>query len=422
MSSFFSFELLYIFVIMFGSMSFGETMAYYSPAQQGICKDLDFSSTLGALFNSLAAFLSIFSGAFCYLIINKIGRKYTLLFTSFFATAGWVFLPFAQTKTKFIAFAFRSLLGLTVGAFSSVCPLYITELSPLHLRSAYGNLHQFGVVIGAAIAYGIGIFCDWRLLSYLCAIPPGLCGIFTFFIPESPRHKHSKERDSTSYLTEKAQRKSILQKKFLNPLFISFALMFFQQYSGVNGLLSTLETTFQQCGSELDPSIAAFLVGLSGMIATGVSAPLVHKIGQRISWLISSGLCFATLLLVALNGWFNWTSYIPLVCLFLDNLSFGLGLGPIPWVITPELFPDSVRATATSIMTAFNWAFATSVMFAWPSMQDGIGFAPSVLIFSLICGIAFVFGIIGIPDTKGKEMGEIYQTETSNQPLLSQTV
>ena len=419
MAGFFRFELLYIMVIMGGSMSFGLTMAYYSPAQQGICEDLGLSSTLGNVFNSLAAMLSIVTGAFNYLLINKIGRRKTLLLTAIIATMSWCCLPLASKNSWYVAFIFRSLLGLTVGAFSSVCPLYITELSPLELRGAYGNLHQFGVVIGAALAYGLGICCNWRLLSWLCAIPPGLCTCLTLLIPESPRHLAT---DTTSLISEgTVEKDSICQKKYVKSLLISLGLMFFQQFSGVNGFLSTLETMFKNCHSTIKPSVAAFLVGLSGMIATGVSAPLVHKIGQKLSWDISSSLCCLTLLLVAINAWEDWSSYIPVVCMFIDNLVFGLGLGPIPWVITPELFPDTVRPVATSLMTALNWTFATIVMFIWPEMQTYFGFAPSVLTFSIICALGFLFGLTLIPDTKGKEMGQIYENDlTNSQPLLQE--
>ena len=412
---------------MCGSMSFGLTMAYYSPAQNGICEDLGLSSTLGNVFNSLAAMLSIITGAFIYLLINKIGRRYTLISTSIIATISWCCLPIATKNYWYIAFIFRSLLGLTVGAFSSICPLYITELSPLELRGAYGNLHQFGVVIGSCLSYGLGICCNWRLLSWLSCIPPGLCALLSFLLPESPHQSHSVSdakivlNDNNDPNANNSAKDSLFQRKYVKSLLISLALMFFQQFSGVNGFLSTLETMFKECGSELDPSIAAFLVGLSGMIATGVSAPLVHKVGQKFAWNVSSSLCCLTLLLVALNGWFDWSSYIPVVCMFLDNLVFGLGLGPIPWVITPELFPDSVRPIATSLMTALNWTFATIVMFIWPEMQTYFGFAPSVLVFSIICALGFLFGITSIPNTKGKKMGEIYETEsTMSKPLIGQ--
>ena len=107
--------------------------------------------------------------------------------------------------------------------------------------------------------------------------------------------------------------------------------------------------------------------------------------------------------------------------MFIDNLVFGLGYGPIPWVITPELFPDSVRPIATSLMTALNWSFATIVMFLFPVMQRVLGFPVSVLIFSVICFFGFVFGIGWIPDTHGKEMGQIYDDQVSSEPLISTT-
>ena len=400
---------------MGGSASFGLTMAYYSPAQEGICRDLELSSTAGTIFNALAALMSIITGTCIHFVITRAGRRLTTLFTAIVATASWLLLPLTTKKTWYLAFLFRGLLGLTVGAFSSVCPLYITELSPLELRGAYGVFHQFGVVIGASLSYFLGIWFNWKKLSFLSAIPPGLCCCLIMLVPESPHHVPNSE------IQKSTEKESLCQKKYAKSLTISFFLMFFQQFSGVNGFLSTLESMFKDCGSSIKPSIAAFLVGFSGMISTGCSAPLVHCIGHRPAWHISSSMCCLTLLITALNSFFKWSNYIPVICMFIDNLVFGLGYGPIPWVITPELFPDSVRPIATSLMTALNWSFATIVMFLFPVMQRVLGFPVSVLIFSVICFFGFVFGIGWIPDTHGKEMGQIYDDQVSSEPLISTT-
>lgn len=52
---------------------------------------------------------------------------------------------------------------LIIGAFCGLCtgltPMYVGELSPTHLRGAFGTLHQLGVVIGILVAQVWG--CDY---------------------------------------------------------------------------------------------------------------------------------------------------------------------------------------------------------------------------------------------------------------------
>ncbi|EAX88772.1 major facilitator superfamily protein [Trichomonas vaginalis G3] len=406
---FFRKELLYVIVIIFGSMNFGETMAYWSPANKQMTADLQISDFAGTVFNTLPAFMGIITPFFIHIPINKLGRRLTSCITGISAVVGWLLIPIANEKLWIFAFIGRTILGLTVGSFSTVCPLYITEISPTEVRGSYGILHQFGVVIGACLCYLLGIWINWRYLALILALQPFIHVVFIYCVPESPHQDHEEIPGS--------KKESLFSKKFIKPILVSSLLMFFQQFSGCNGFLSNLEKIFSDAGSSIRPSVAAFLVGLSGLVATGFSAPLVACIGHRPAWHISSVCCALALLIAALNYWFNWSKVIPAIMMILDNLMFGFGLGPIPWVITPELFPDSVRPVATSIMTTLNWTFAAIVMMIWPPMSKYLKFGVSMAIYAGICFAAFGWGIFMLPDTHGKEMGAIFEEKA--EPLLS---
>ena len=49
---------------------------------------------------------------------------------------------------------------------------------------------------------------------------------------------------------------------YLKPFGISIALMFFQQFSGINEVLFYLSTIFEKAGSDLDPGLSSFIVTL----------------------------------------------------------------------------------------------------------------------------------------------------------------
>ena len=46
---------------------------------------------------------------------------------------------------------------------------------------------------------------------------------------------------------------------------------------------------------------------------------------------------------------------LALISLFIDVFFFGIAFGPVPCMIIPELFPDTVKTLAVSIMTGLNW-------------------------------------------------------------------
>lgn len=52
-------------------------------------------------------------------------------------------------------------------------------------------------------------------------------------------------------------------------------------------------------------------------------------------------------------GW-QWPSVIFVVC---GVMCFAVGPGPIPWMITSEILPPSVRAGGVTICVFFNWLF-----------------------------------------------------------------
>ena len=120
-------------------------------------------------------------------------------------------------------------------------------------------------------------------------------------------------------------------------LTISFALMLFQQFSGINAVIFYAQTIFNAAGSTLDPAICTIIVGVVQVVMTVTSAALIEKAGRRILLLQSCvvmGLC-----LVMLGVYFqlkeNGTdvaniSILPLGSVVLFIISFSLGLGPIP--------------------------------------------------------------------------------------------
>lgn len=71
-------------------------------------------------------------------------------------------------------------------------------------------------------------------------------------------------------------------------------------------------------------------------------------------------------------------------------LSYGLGLGPIPYFIGSELFEVGPRSSAMALGSMANWTGNFIVGLTFPTMANHIG-APSFYIFALIVVALYLF-------------------------------
>ncbi|OHT13767.1 major facilitator superfamily transporter [Tritrichomonas foetus] len=395
-------ELAYVFVLVCGSTFVGQSLGYWSPAGPPMMAEFGWSTTIGSLFSSLSSIVAIIGGPLTNLIVPKLGRKLPCFIYAVIATITWIVICVTKKSFFWLAFLMRAIQGICVGGLSSLCSMYIVEISPMENKQAYGTFHQFGVTIGIAYCYFLGIFCEWRLLTGLCCIFSGLLAILIWFIPESPVVTNLKlaQASGQSAIAEKDR---LFQRKYFKPLIASFFFMFFQQFSGINATGTNMQSIFINAKIDLDPSLCAFLVGISQCISTGFTSIVVKKFGKKIAMNISALGQAVSLLLVWVQDVFHVNSILSLVALFLDFFFFGVGFGPVPWFIVPELFPDSVRQLATSIFTGLNWAFVTIIIFMWPPMESGIGLGWGLFVYAVVCVIGFVWGLLWMPDASQEE-------------------
>jgi MFS family permease len=251
----------------------------------------------------------------------------------------------------------------------------------------------------------------WDTIAYFSCIPTGLHLLLVWLVPESP----AVHRQETIGVSE-----SLWQGRFLRPMLVSLGLMFFQQFGGTSAFLANLQNILRDSGSALTPAVACLLVGLAGALASFLGSPLIGFFGPKMMWNISSAAQAVALTLAALQEKYAWNGLIPMICLFLDNFCFGVGTAPIPWFFVPELFPDSVRAFAASIITACCWIMGTLLFFIWDAMKAGIGQVGGFAVFAALMALSLVFGITCLPDLKSAEEDEASPRTNVSAGLLQE--
>ncbi|XP_066254800.1 facilitated trehalose transporter Tret1-2 homolog isoform X1 [Euwallacea similis] len=379
-------------------------------------------------------------------ICDLIGRKYALMLLIVPFTGGWALIIWA--KSVLALYFGRIITGMAVGACCVAAPLYNGEISHQNIRGALGSLFQLMIVTGIFLSYLFGEYLTPSQFTKLCASAPVLFLIIFAFQPETPsflikkgdhegaRRSLAKLRganyDVDSELThiegtlkENAEmvtslRRTFHQKPILKAVLISFALMFFQQFSGINVVILYASDIFQSTGINLNSNVATIVVGAMQTLSTLCASLIIEKTGRK--RLIILSLSVVAINITILGIYFSIKTrghpdsdvlsdigFIPIgtVCLFV--VAFSLGLGPIPWMIASEILPTEIRGMVGSAAGTFNWFLAFVITKSYLGLATVLGYDSIFYIFSLISVVGTIFIIVLLPETKGKTVAEIQQ-------------
>jgi MFS family permease len=251
---------------------------------------------------------------------------------------------------------------------------------------------------GLLICYLIGAWVDWQWVNGIIAIIDGLLAILVWFVPESPA------------VSEEVVSDTILSRKWIFHVFIGCCFPFFQQMSGISPIVSNLLDLFTSSGVEINPAYASAIATTAKVITCFLAGPVIERFGRRPIWILSfTGMAATEVMygltqMPALNGKVAIPNYVPIIIIFLCMMAFGIGAGPIPWFIVPEMFPTSVRATAVAFAVTSNWIFTFVAIELFPQLKKWLGEAGAFIFFGGMGIAAAVFGFFFVkdPDTQAR--------------------
>ncbi|OHS93366.1 major facilitator superfamily transporter [Tritrichomonas foetus] len=405
-------ELVYALVIMLGPMTFGTIMCYPSPAGPKIreAHGLDDDALQWSFYNSVSSLFAIAGPFVCsgLLKLTHDSRKKTVFIIAICGTIFWL-LNLLTKVHIWAGIVIRAFLGIVMGMYSSVSPMYLVEIAPSDASGFFGCLNQIGIVIGMVFFDFIGPSLSYMEMCYVGAAVTALQAITVWFIMESPAvHSDQQQKNNQKDKSEAAHRESLWQKKYMGGLFSGILMMLLQQFCGINAILTNLADLMNESGLDIDGNYQGGIASCAQLIAVFVGGLIMDKLGRKIVWMISCSVIVVFLLIFGLNVKYDWSTVLPLVCIFLYQLGFGLGMGPIPWFIIPEYFNDDVRSTATTIVSASNWVFSFIIIFVWPAMKKGMGMFWSLMFFMFVTVGSIIFGLFCVHEPlKDEEENEI---------------
>ena len=260
-----------------GGMLFGFDTGIISGASPLIESDFGLSVaqtgfiTSSVLIGSCAGALSI--GA----LSDRFGRKKLLILAAILFLLG---SGMCAGSTGFLMMVVaRIILGLAVGAASSLTPAYLAELAPKERRGSLSTLFQLMITFGILLAYASNLgflghniagIRDWRWMLGSALVPAALLLIGGLLLPESPRYLVSRGKDREAFKVLTLIRKDVDQTqvqleldeikavaaqntkggvrelfRIARPALVAaIGIMLFQQLVGINSVIYFLPQVF----------------------------------------------------------------------------------------------------------------------------------------------------------------------------------
>ncbi|XP_045164785.2 proton myo-inositol cotransporter-like [Mercenaria mercenaria] len=114
---------------------------------------------------------------------------------------------------------------------------------------------------------------------------------------------------------------------------------------------------------------------------------------------------------------YNWAdsfcptkySWMAVLGLALFVMGFAPGLGPMPWTINSEIYPNWARSTGTSLATATNWVFNLIVSLTFLSLLESVGKYGTFWLYFGVCFLGMLFMCFMLPETKNKSLEQVQE-------------
>jgi sugar porter (SP) family MFS transporter len=199
-------------------------------------------------------------------------------------------------------------------------------------------------------------------------------------------------------------------------LIACLGLQFFQQASGIDSVVLYSPRVFQKAGLTKDSNSlgATMAVGACKTLSILVATFFLDRVGRRPLLLTSAGGMVVSLVTLAsalhaidrLPAGQSTSSLagvsIAAVLTFVG--SFSIGMGPIAWVYSSEIFPLRLRAQGCALGTAMNRIMSGTVTMSFISLYKAITFAGSFYVYAGIAAAGWVFMFFFLPETRGSSL------------------
>uniref|UniRef100_A0A0K2TRV0 Major facilitator superfamily (MFS) profile domain-containing protein n=1 Tax=Lepeophtheirus salmonis TaxID=72036 RepID=A0A0K2TRV0_LEPSM len=383
------------------------------------------------------------------------GRRKSALFVTPIHILGFLLQIFASSSIT-VQFG-RFLNGAAGGLTSGVVPVYISEISTNNYRTAFGAGVSAFYLLGTNFVFILGSLLEWRNVIGISIIFP-IFGIITMMtIPDSPvwlitKDRKQEAREALLWLrgqhyskvdeelkSIQSQYKEIMEKSRVNsegkpnskvikffqmfkrpdvykPLLIVMTLMVLQQFCGMSAITYYAIKILIIAKSSIDKYAATVIFGVVRLTAQLAGVFLLARFARRTLFFTSALFMAIGTSMLGLGIYLNdetetsttdIVGVLPILGISIAAAAYPIGLSPIPWSYTSELFPVDIRAEMCGLTNAFANCYIFFVVLSFPFIKEAIGGAYTFWIYSSVCIIVIIFSFYFLPETKGMKLEDI---------------
>ncbi len=372
------------------------------------------------------------------LLADRYGRRPGLMLAAAIFALSSLGMALSPGLPVFIFMRFCA--GIGVGMSSLLSPLYIAEISPAPIRGRNVAINQLTIVLGILITNLVNYklagngASSWRLMFGAGVIPSALFFFGVIFLPESPRWliaagrkdkalvtlkkigPDSFARETLSAVTHslantKKEKFSAIFAPAVRPaVAVGITLAVFQQFCGINVVFNYTSTIFQSVGANLDKQLLETVaIGIVNTLFTLLAMSQVDRLGRKPLILAGSlGLSILYILLAIFLQLQAGTAIISILVLLAIGL-YASSLAPVTWVLISEIFPNQVRARASSLSIVCLWGGYFILVFTFPVLAERLGTYGPFYLYAAICLAGFIFILKKVRETKGKTLEQLEQ-------------
>ncbi|KAL8118003.1 putative polyol transporter 6 [Apium graveolens] len=407
-------------------------------------------------------------------VSDYIGRRYTILLASIIFLLGSVLMGYGPNYP--VLLTGRCVAGIGVGFALMIAPVYSAEISSPSSRGFLTSLPELCISIGILSGYVSNYFfarlslqVGWRIMLGLAAIPSLLLAFFILRLPESPRWLVMQGRlaEAKKVLLQVSNSEQEAQVRFsdikvaagidenctddnvkvknsngqniwkeliLRPsppvrwmLLAAIGIHFFEHATGIEAVVLYGPRIFKKAGihSKDKLLLAQVGTGITRIIFITIATLLLDKVGRRKLLLTSvGGMTFA---LVGLGLGLTvveqskeklvWALSLCIGATYTYVMFFSVGLAPITWVYSSEIFPLKLRAQGHSIGVAVNRLMNATISITFISIYKAITIGGAFFMFAGIAVLALIFFFFFLPETRGRSLEEMEELFSKKSPL-----
>jgi len=396
---------------------------------------------------------------------DYIGRRYTISLASLLFLAGSVLMGYGPNYA--ILMLGRSVAGVGVGFALLIAPVYSAEISSAKSRGFVSSLPELcigiGILLGYVVNYLLGkltLKLGWRLMLGIAAVPSLALALGILAMPESPRWlvmqgrlgKAKKvllqvsdseqeaelrikdiktaagiDENCTEEMVKVSQKSSgegVWKELIVRPsnsvrwmLIAAVGIHFFEHATGIEAVMLYSNRIFKKAGvtSKDKLLLTTIGIGITKVICLITATFFLDKVGRRRLLLLSTGGMVCSLVVLGLSltvvhtslEKLMWALILSIMATYIYVAFFNLGLGPVTWVYSSEIFPLKLRAQGASIGVAVNRLTNAAISSSFISIYNAITIGGAFFMFAGISMLAWLFFYFFLPETKGKALEEM---------------